>query len=141
MTSLDETRRPLPRPTSLTAPFWEATREARLIAQRCLNCRAYLWTPQMACRECLGEELEWTDLSGRGSVYTYVVVHKAAIPAFKAPYTIAVVELEEGPRIFSDIIGIEPGEVRIGMEVEVEFEDAGTVGLYHFRPAANGAPA
>jgi uncharacterized OB-fold protein len=135
VTSLDEGKRPLPRPNALTAPFWEATREGRLTVQRCQECGAYIWTPQWACRECLSESLQWTEVSGRGTVYTYVVVHRAAIPAFKAPYTIAVVELEEGPRFFSDVIDIDPAEVRIGMPVEVAFEDAGPVGLYHFRPA------
>jgi uncharacterized OB-fold protein len=134
VTSIDQTERPLPRPNALSAPFWEATREGRLTVQRCRDCGEHIWTPQMACRKCLGENLEWTEVSGRGTVYTFVVVHKAAIPAFKAPYTIAVIELEEGPRFFSDIIDIDPAEVRIGMPVEVAFEDAGSVGLYHFRP-------
>ncbi|OAI42968.1 hypothetical protein AYO38_11095 [bacterium SCGC AG-212-C10] len=124
----------MPRPTALTQPFWDATKEGRLVMQRCTTCATFVWTPQMACRECLTETLEWTDVTGRGHIYTFVVMHHAAIPAFKAPYTIAVVELEEGPRIFTDIIDIDPDDVKIDMAVEVAFEDAGPVGLYHFRP-------
>jgi hypothetical protein len=134
MTSRGETNRPLPRPTALTQPFWDATREGRLIVQRCTTCGTYVWTPQMACRECLTETLEWAEVSGRGSIHTFVVMHHAAIPAFKAPYTLAVVELEEGPRMFSDIVGCDPADVRIDMPVEVQWEFLGPVGLYHFRP-------
>lgn len=134
MTSRGETQRPLPKPTELTQPFWDATREGRLIMQRCTACQTFVWTPQMACRECLTETLEWADVSGRGKVYTYVVLHQAAIAAFKAPYTIAVVELEEGPRIFTDLVEVDPADVAIDMPVEVAFEQMGPVGLYHFRP-------
>lgn len=134
MTRKGETERPLPRPNSLTQPFWDATKEYRLIVQRCTTCGTYVWTPQVACRECLTETLEWADVSGRGTVYTYVVIHHAAIPAFKAPYTIAVVELEEGPRIFTDLVDVAPEDVRIDMPVEVAWEDVGPVALYHFRP-------
>lgn len=129
-----DTERPLPRPTPLTQPFWDATREGRLTMQRCTTCGTFVWTPQMACRECLTETLEWADVSGRGKVYTYVVLHEAATAAFKAPYTIAVIELEEGPRIFSDIVECDPRDVAIDMPVEVHFEQMGPVGLYHFRP-------
>lgn len=88
----------------------------------------------MACRKCLTETLEWKQVSGQGTIHTFTVMHRAANPAFKAPYTIVVVDLEEGPRILSDLIGIDPKDVRIGMPVEVSFEDAGPVGFYHFRP-------
>lgn len=126
--------RPLPHPSPLTQPFWDATKRGELVLQRCSTCHAYVWTPQDACRNCLTETLEWTPVSGRGNVYTFVVLHKAAHPAFQAPYTIAVIDLEEGPRILSDITEIDPSGVEIGMPVEVAFEDAGPVGLYHFRP-------
>jgi uncharacterized OB-fold protein len=134
MTRKGETTRPLPRPNSLTQPFWDATKEGRLVVQRCTSCSAFVWTPQIACRECLAETLEWTEVSGKGKVYTFVVIHHAAIPAFKAPYTIAVVELDEGPRFFTDLVDVDPADVHIDMPVEVAFEDAGPVGLYHFRP-------
>ena len=131
-----DTQRPLPRPSPLTQPFWDATKEGRLTLQRCTTCGEYVWTPQMACRSCLTETLEWSDVSGEGEVYSFVVLHKAAIDAFKAPYTIAVIELKEGPRMLSDVVGIDPADVKIGMPVKVDFEDAGPVGLYHFRPTS-----
>ena len=78
--------------------------------------------------------MEWTKVSGRGTIYSYTVVHRAATPAFKAPYTVAIVELAEGPRILTDLIEVNPQDVNIGMEVQVAFEDVGEVALYHFRP-------
>jgi uncharacterized OB-fold protein len=118
----------------MSEPFWAATREGRLVIQRCTTCGTYVWTPQMACRQCRTETLEWTDVAGLGTVYTYVVLHRSAIPAIDAPYVIAVVELDEGARLLTNIIGVDPGEVRIGMRVEVAFEDAGSVSLPFFRP-------
>ncbi|MBM3946663.1 MAG: Zn-ribbon domain-containing OB-fold protein [SAR202 cluster bacterium] len=127
-------QRPTPTPTSLSKPFWEATKRGQLVMQQCTQCKEFVWTPQMACRKCLTETLEWKPVSGKGTIHTFSVIYRAANPAFKAPYTIVVVDLEEGTRILSDLIGIDPADVRIGMKVEVEFEDAGDVGLYHFRP-------
>ena len=136
MISRGETERPIPRPTPLTQPFWDATKEGRLVLQRCSTCREFVWTPQMVCRSCLTETLEWTEVSGQGSVYTFVIMHTAAIPAFKAPYTIAVVELAEGPRMFTDIVDIDPAEVRIGMKVSAVYETvAENVGVPKFQRA------
>ena len=129
-----ERRKPLPRPSSLTRPFWEGTKQGLLLLQRCTQCHNFIWTPQLACPQCLSEALEWTKVSGRGTIYSYTVVHRAATPAFKAPYTVAIVELAEGPRILTDLIEVNPQDVHIGMEVQVAFEDVGEVALYHFRP-------
>jgi hypothetical protein len=132
--SATEWKRPLPVPSPLTAPFWQAAKEGRLVLQRCTTCGEYVWTPQLACRTCLTETLVWTPVSGRGSIYTFVVIHRAATPAFRAPYAIVVIRLEEGPYMLSDMVDVDPAAVRIGMSVEVTFEDVGPVSLYHFRP-------
>ena len=129
-----EWRKPLPRPSPLSRPFWEGTKQGVLLLQRCTQCGHFIWTPLLACPRCLSEALEWTKVSGRGTVYSYTVVLRAATPAFKAPYTVAIVELTEGPRILTDLIDVDPQDVLIGMEVEVAFEDVGEVALYHFRP-------
>src|SRR5262245_56011669 len=91
-----EPNRPLPHPSPVSRPFWEGTKAGQFLMQRCTTCGTFVWTPQMLCRTCLTDTLEWTETSGRGTVYTYVVLDKAAIPAFKAPYAIAVIDLEEG---------------------------------------------
>jgi uncharacterized protein len=136
MTAVNAWTRPLPTPSPLTRPFWEATKAGRLVLQRCTTCHAYVWTPQPLCRNCLTDTLEWSPVSGRGAIYSYVVIERPATPAFKAPYAIVIVDLEEGPRILSDMVECEASAVRIGMPVEVKFEPDGEVGLYHFRPRA-----
>ncbi len=140
-TSRDEARRPLPRPTPLSQPFWDATKEGKFLIQRCTSCKEYTWTPQMACRYCLTETLVWSEASGVGSIYTFVIIHKAAIPAFSAPYVLAVVDLAEGPQFFTCLTEVDPSEVVIGMPVEVAFVDVGPLALPYFRPSqvANGA--
>jgi uncharacterized OB-fold protein len=129
---------PLPVPSPLTEPFWAAVRLHRLEIQRCLACGLYEWTPQMACGACLEESLEWTPVSGLGAVYTYSVVHRPQSPAFAVPYVVAEVELDEGPRVLTNITGIDPEDVRIGLRVQVGFEDFDEVTLFNFRPAGTG---
>jgi uncharacterized OB-fold protein len=134
VTTAEETKRPLPHPSELTQPFWDATREHKLVMQRCTNCGTWTWLPQPVCRKCLTPTLEWTPTSGRGTVYTYVIMHRSTLPSFTAPYVIAVVELEEGTRFFTNIVGCDPKDVKIGMPVEVRFNDQGEVSLPEFAP-------
>ena len=133
-------KKPLPVPSELSRPFWEATRQGILKLQRCDDCGAFVWTPQPACRRCLGERLRWTPVSGRGTVYSFSVLHRPPTPAFQVPHVVAIVELTEGPRLMADLIEVRPEAVRIGMPVEVAFEIVGDVGLYHFRPRPLEAP-
>jgi uncharacterized OB-fold protein len=113
---------PLPQPTTLSQPFWDACREERLVVQRCQDCSAYVFIPQPCCGECLGESLEWVESSGRGTLYSYTTVHRPQQPTFRVPYTVVVVELEEGWFMLSNLMGVEPGEVEIGAPLEVFFE-------------------
>jgi hypothetical protein len=118
-------------------PFWAGTREHELRLQRCSACGSYRFPPQVLCRACLAEEHEWTATSGRGTVYSFIVQHRPATPAFAAevPYVVAVVELEEGPLLLTNIVGCSPEAVEVGMPVEVEFADAtDDITLYPFRP-------
>lgn len=132
--------RPLPTPTPLSAPFWEATRRGVLRLQHCAACDVYEWTPQQVCSRCLRDSLSWTDVSGRGSVYSFSVVHRPQTPGFTAPYVVAIVELEEGPRMLTDLVEVAPDAVRIDMPVEIAFENMGELALYHFRPRAQAQP-
>jgi uncharacterized OB-fold protein len=132
--------KPLPHRTALAMPFWEGTRERELRLQRCMRCGAYRFPPQVLCRECLYEGTEWVATSGRGTVFSYVVQHRPATPAFAddVPYVVAVVELEEGPLILTNIVGCGRDEVSVGMPVEVDFVDAtDEITLYPFRPRAS----
>ena len=104
-----EPQRPLPEITELTAPFWQATREGRLVMQRCRACGELVWCPRPSCVECGGEELEWDELSGRGTVYSFTIIRQLAGRGARAfekdiPYVIAWVDLEEGPRYYTNIV-------------------------------------
>ena len=127
---------PLPRPTPLSAPHWEGCREGELRVQRCNGCGTHIFIPQPACAECFSEDLEWVTTSKRGVVYSYTVVHRPQQPQFKVPYVIAIVEFEEGFHMMSNLIGLEPDDVKIGMEVEAEFVPrTETITLPYFKPA------
>ena len=90
-----------------------------------------------ACPSCLGEGYEWNEVSGRGTVYTFAIMHQRYHPAWEPdlPYNIAVVELDEGPRMPANIIGIENDEIAVGMPVEVVWEREGEAPVPRFRPA------
>ena len=114
---------PLPRPTALSKPFWDACREGRLIVQRCQACSAYVFIPQPCCGECLSGDLEWVESSGRGTLYSFTTVHRPQQPAFRVPYTVVIVELEEGWYMLSNLIGVEEDEIEIGAPLEVFFQE------------------
>jgi len=134
-----EYRKPLPHPTQTSRPFWEGAKAHELRLQRCRACGAHIFYPRAVCPQCLSDDLEWVRASGRGHIYTYTVVRRPAHPAFQddVPYVLAIVELEEGPRLTTNIVGVAPEEVRIGMPVEAVFEDVtDEVSLPKFRPVA-----
>lgn len=118
-------------------PFWDALRQHRLEVQKCDNGHLR-FIPTEICPRCGSQHWSWHKVSGRGTVYTFTVVHRAPTPAYQAdaPYVVAHVELEEGVRVVSNIVGCDPAAVRIGMPVEVVFEDVSEAWtLYKFRPA------
>lgn len=129
----------LPQSTALSGPFWEAAHRHELVLQRCAACARHVFYPRLNCPCCGGRELAWVKASGRGAVYTFTVARRPTHPAFagRKPYVIAIVELEEGPHMTTNIVGCDPDEVCIGMPVEASFEDvSGEVSLVYFRPAA-----
>jgi uncharacterized OB-fold protein len=131
---------PLPTPTPETRPFWEALGRHELQLQRCRGCGSWIFYPRATCPSCLGPDLEWRRASGRGTLHTFTVVHRGqkGFP-LGPPYVLAIVELAEGPRLMSNLVGIEPdpATIRIGMPVEVVFDDVtASVTLPRFRPAA-----
>jgi uncharacterized protein len=114
--------RPLPHPTLLSRPFWDACREGRLTAQRCSDCGELRFIPSAFCAKCLSTDYTWQESSGRGRILTLTVVHRAPTPEFETPFVVAVVRLDEGYDMFTNIVGTPPDEVHIGDAVEVEFE-------------------
>jgi uncharacterized OB-fold protein len=117
-------------------PFWEALKRHELRVQRCDACGTRRFIPAELCPRCGAAGCEWEQVSGKGRVYTFTVIRRGPTPAYQAdaPYVIAHVELDEGPRMISNLIGCDPEAVRIGMPVEVVFEDASPEWtLYKFR--------
>ena len=104
--------------TELTAPYWKAAREGRLLVQECQDCHVLRHPPLPRCPGCHGSHLGWREVSGEGTVYTYTVVRHPTHFAFadKVPYVLAIVELAEGPRLVSALAGVEPDEVRVGSQ-------------------------
>ncbi len=116
--------KPVPVPSEESKPFWEAASKGQLQLQHCLDCGAHRFPPGVLCPECSSTATEWTSVSGRGKVYSFVVFHRAYHPGFEGelPYAVACIELEEGPRLLSNIVGIPADRVRCDMPVEVVFE-------------------
>jgi uncharacterized OB-fold protein len=118
-------RKPLPEPSETTRPFWEGTRARQLRLQRCRDCGRHVFYPRPVCPFCLSEHLDWVTASGKGKVYSYTVVRRAMHPAFRedVPYVLAIVELEEGPRLSTNIVGVVSEEVRVDMPVRAAYHD------------------
>ncbi len=118
-------QKPLPQPDADTAPFWAGCREHKLLFQKCASCGHVRWPPSIICPVCHAPDTEWITASGKGSVYTFTVFHTALHEAFlqDIPYVTAVIELEEGPHLLSNIIECEHSNIRCGMPVAVTWED------------------
>ena len=117
--------RPLPTVSAEARPFWEAARRHELALQHCQACGAYVYYPRALCNHCHSDRLEWRPVSGEGVIYSYTVCHRPAGAAFKerVPYVVALIDLKEGPRMLTNILTDQPGQVRIGRHVRVAFED------------------
>jgi uncharacterized OB-fold protein len=119
--------RPLPLQENhgLTDPFWQAARRHVLLVQHCRACAAFIHFPREQCPQCFSKDLEWQEVSGRGRVYSFTHVYQPQHPGFRedTPYCVAVVQLKEGPRMLSNLIGVPLHEVRCDMPVVVAFDD------------------
>jgi len=128
----------VPTYTAMHIPFWEGLKTHHLVLQRCDSCTKFRFTPKEICPYCHGREWTWTPVSGKGTVYTFSVVHRAPMPAYQAdvPYVIAHVEIPEGPRIMSNLVHVDPEAITIGMPVQVLFEDVTPeLTLFKWEPA------
>jgi uncharacterized OB-fold protein len=132
--------RPIPPANPVSAPYWDAARHHGFVIQRCRSCDRHAFHPRTTCPHCGARDLAWEPVSGRATVYTFTVARRPTHPAFadRIPYVIAIVELAEGPRLTTNIVGCSPDAVHIGMVVEVDFddlEDEEATTLPVFRPA------
>ncbi len=130
--------KPLPPINPASQPFWDACAQGRLLLQRCGDCGHLQLYPRLLCAACGSRTLGWVEASGRGTVKTFTIIRRAVSAAFEpdAPYVVALVELEEGPTLMSNIIGCDPASVAIGQPVRVTFEKrAEGVAVPQFEPA------
>ena len=127
---------PAPAVNPETQEFWTATAAGRLLLKRCHDCGAVIWYPRAICPECWSPRTEWFPASGRGRVYSYTVNHRGeGAYAGAVPYVLAYVELDEGPRVMTNIVAADAAELAVGLPVEVVFHDTGDgSALPRFRP-------
>ena len=121
---MGEATKPIPVPNEDSALFWRGCSQHKLTIQRCKSCGQARFYPRILCIGCGSTDTEWFDASGDGSIFSYTIVHRAPSPAFKddVPYVLAIVELWEGVRMMTNIVGCDPAEVKIDMPVRVQFQ-------------------
>jgi uncharacterized OB-fold protein len=121
------------------APYWEAAARGELLLPRCESCSTVIWYPRGLCPSCGGQQIGWFAASGLGTVYSYTVVTRGDGPYREVGrYIVAYVELAEGPRVLTNLVGADPDEVRVGLNVAAAFEMAESgAGLLRFRPVVS----
>lgn len=135
---MGETERPVPEPTPVSRPFWEALAQHRILIQYSPSLQRYVFYPRTLAPGTLADDLEWREIDGRGMLYTYTVTERPTGPpwADALPQILAVVEWDEGPRVSTELIDVEPADIRIGMRVAPVFcadPDSG-VTMLRYRP-------
>ena len=125
---VEPARKPLPHPSPESQPFWDGARANRLMLPRCNTCGRFWFPPSQRCCHCLAADFAWRESRGEGRIYSFVVYHRVYHPGFEndVPYVVAIVELDEGPRLLSNIVGASWEEIRCDMRVRVVFEDSGS---------------
>ena len=136
--------RPIPPTSELTEPYWEAARRGELTTQVCRACDLRIFPPRANCPGCGDASLRWAPVSGRGTLYSFTVARRAPHPVFAAqlPLVVAIVELEEGPRMVTNVVGCDPADLAVGMAVEAAFEpiDDSEMVLPVFTPTGGAGP-
>ena len=133
-----EWKKPLPTVSGETKPYWDLCRQGQLLIQKCDKCDEYQFYPRGICANCWSGDIKWVRSSGKGTVWTFTVTYQNRTAGFvdEIPYVLALVELEEGVRMFTNIVECEPSAVTIGMPVEVTFVKAtDQITIPYFKPA------
>jgi len=130
-------RRPiLPTLSELNRPFWDGCAQGELRLQQCDRCRHVRYPISDICPRCLSPEHQWQKLSGRGAILSWIVFQRPYNEAWEqhVPYNVVLVELEEGPRLFSNVVPLDRTDLRVGMPVRVIFEQLDGVAVPRFAP-------
>ena len=136
---MNQPQRPIPQPSPETKRYWDGCKRHELWLPYCTQCQQLFFYPRPFCPRCFSWEIEWRQASGRGTLYTYSIQYRAQAPGFQPPYVTAIVQLDEGPRMLTNLVGIEPDpeKIRCDMPVEVVFEDlTDEISLPMFRPVS-----
>ncbi len=139
------TNKPLPSATHISAPYWKALQDKRISIPQCQDCGHWIFFPRRHCDKCWSQNLEWKEVKGSGTLYTYTIARIPTLPDFadEAPQKLAVIELDEGARINTTLIGVEESAIKVGMRVKPVFDkvsENGTV-LLRFTAADNDLPS
>jgi uncharacterized OB-fold protein len=135
---MPEYNKPIPVPSAESQAYWDGLRDRKLLMPRCDACGKYWFPPSLLCPHCNATNWTWTSTSGRGRIFSYVVYHRVYHPGFadEVPYAVAVIELDEGPRMVSNVIGIAPDKLACDLRVEVVYQPiTDTITLPKFKPA------
>ena len=129
--------KPLPVVTDESRPFWDGCREGVLRLQHCEECQRYQFYPRLYCMQCGSTAIRWVETSGQGVIYSYTVIYQNKSPEFMhdTPYNVAIVQLNEGPRLMSNIVDVDPADLCVDLPVTVVFDlVTETISLPRFRP-------
>lgn len=122
---MSEYEKPIPEISEETRPYWDGCKAHRLLLPKCRSCGEVFYFPKGFCPNCLSEDIEWMEASGKGKVHTFSVIQRPPAPSFMpdVPYVVAIIDLEEGPRMMSNIVEATVDDISVDMPVEVVFED------------------
>jgi uncharacterized OB-fold protein len=137
---MEEYRKPLPRVTDLTRPFWDGAKNSELLVQTCRRCGSGQYPPRPVCLQCWSDELEWKRASGGGTIYSHTTAYRTSTKGFRedTPYVVAIVELDEGPRMVTNVVGCAPDDVHVGQAVRAVFHRAtDDITLVKFTPVTS----
>jgi uncharacterized OB-fold protein len=137
---MPDTARPKPLPvvTDVNRPFWDGCHEGKLLLQYCEQCRQHQFYPRLYCMHCSSTKLQWVQASGNGRIYSYTVIHRNKTPEFvqDVPYNVIIVQLDEGPRMMSNLVQSEASQLRVDLPVMVIFDRVtDEISLPRFKPA------
>ncbi len=131
--------KPLPVPTHISQPFWDGLREHKVRIQYSPSTKQWVFYPRSLAPRTLADDLEWRDIAGTGTIYAFTVGRRPTAPPWQdsLPQLLAIVELDEGPRLTTELVNIDPGAIKIGTRVKPHFDDApgGEVTLLRYEPA------
>ncbi len=133
MTAMDEHQNPLPEITDTNRPFWDGARAGKLTLLCCKGCGRFRYPPVPICKRCLSMEAEWKPVSGRAKIWSWVTYHRAYFAESKPPYRVAIVELEEGPLMASEIVDAADSDLSVGARIEATFKHMKAFTLPVFR--------